>query len=314
MYPALAGGYIGIKAHLDWPANLYLIVMYLCLTLFGGMAGKPIFLCYFLFTGNPNLAVTPVFSLRRSFRALSALKYPQKTFFGRVPSAASIWVRSRCAPVCLGFVYIPSPSSSRKAPPENELPWAGPAHCDCDRENAELDTFSQCLLCAADATSPTLPLLRAADAPAPASPHLPSLFYRSHPRSCLIPIANPALDNGEGIKYFWGKPFRGTDTYVVKTVWALSAPLSPSREIPRGCHQVLPGDFRAAGRSVAGTASGSNAFQHGRAALLCIEDRLARAHRRLTAAVLLQAQCARADDESAGDATPCASRLKMLRD
>jgi hypothetical protein len=90
------------------------------------MAGKPMFLCYFLFTGNPNLAVTPVFSPRRTFRALSALKYPQKTFFGSVPSTASILVRCRCAPVWLGFVYIPSPSSSRKAPPENELPlgWA----------------------------------------------------------------------------------------------------------------------------------------------------------------------------------------------
>jgi hypothetical protein len=60
--------------------------------------------------------------------------------------------------------------------------------------------------------------------------------------------------------------------------------------------------------------SGSNALQRGRAALLCIEDRLARAHRRLTAAVLLQAQCARADDESAEDATPRASRLKMVSD
>ncbi|KAJ7711596.1 hypothetical protein B0H14DRAFT_3524427 [Mycena olivaceomarginata] len=207
-------------------------------------------------------------------------------------------------------------------------PRAGPAHCDCDRKNAEPDAFSQCLLCAADATGPTLPLLRAADAPAPASPHLPSLLYQSHPRSCLIPIANPALDDGEGIKYFWGKPFRGTGTYVVKTVWALSAPLSPSREIPRGRHQVLPGGFHAAERSVAVLhmqhthhlrhmlmyESGSNVLQRGRAALLCIEDRLARAHRRLTAAVLFQAQCAHADDESAADATPRASRLKMLRD
>jgi hypothetical protein len=232
MYPALAGGYIGIKAHLDWPANLYLIVMCLSLTLFGGMAGKPMFLCYSLFTGNPNLAVTPVFSPRRTFRTLSALKYPQQPFSGASHQLHQFWSDAIARRFGWGLFISHHPPLPAKRLLKMSSPWAGPAHCDCDRENAEPDTFSQCLLCTADATGPTPPLLRAADAPAPASPHLPSLLYRSHPHSCLIPIANPALDDGEGIKYFWGKPFRGTDTYVVKTVWALSAPLSPSREIP----------------------------------------------------------------------------------